>query len=213
MTDFNCHQLEQALREDDAALLARARKHAESCAACRQELEQWDSISTAARSLHRDWESPGLWERIQETLATETQPKPSFWQVWRLALGAAAVVVISISVLWTIHHPSPDTAEGRLFLTERALAEAKLSEAAYIQSIDKLSRLAQPALEKSSSPLLDSYREKLTLLDAAIADLKSEAERNSLNAKVRLELVNLYQQKQNTLTEVLRHANDSSTAR
>lgn len=213
MTEFTCRQLEQALRADDAALLALARKHAESCENCRRELEQWDTISTAARSLRHAWDSPGLWERIQETLAAETQPKASFWQVWRTAFAAAAVVAVSVAVVWTIHHPSPDTAEGRLFLTERALAEAKLSEAAYIQSIEKLSRLARPALEKSSSPLLDSYREKLTLLDAAIAELKTESERNSLNAKLRLELVNLYQEKQKTLTEVLRHANDSTAAR
>ncbi len=213
MTEFRCEQLEQALREDDAEMLAAARRHAETCGACRAELEQWDSISSLARSLHRDWESPGLWERIQESLSAETQPKASLWHVWRFAFAAAAVVVISVSVVWMIHHPSPDTAEGRLFLTERALAEAKLREDAYVESIDKLSRLAQPVLDKVSSPLMDSYREKLTLLDTAIAELKAEAGHNTLNAKLRNELANLYREKQKTLSEVLAYANNSSTVR
>lgn len=213
MTEFRCEQLEQTLRDQDAALLTAARCHAVSCARCRAELDAWDSLSMAARSLRRDWESPGLWERIQESLSLETQPKPTFWHVWRFAFAAAAVVIISVGVVWTIHHPSPDTAEGRLFLTERALAEAKLSESAYVQSIDKLSRLAQPVMDKTASPLMDSYREKLTLLDTAIAELRAEAERNTLNARLRVELVNLYQEKQKTLTEVLAYANNSSTAR
>jgi hypothetical protein len=44
------------------------------------------------------------------------------------------------------------------------------------------------------------------VLDAAIADLKDNLERNRLNARLSLELVSLYQEKQKTLQEVLQNA-------
>ncbi len=95
----------------------------------------------------------------------------------------------------------------RQFLTERALREVEASEAAYIKSIDNLSRLAQPGLD-DRSPLMAAYREKLVVLDSAISEIRDAAEGNRLNAYLRAELVSLYQEKQKTLKEVLRHAHE-----
>ena len=86
----------------------------------------------------------------------------------------------------------------------RALREAEQAEATYLQSIDKLAALAQPKIEHPATPLMSSYREKLLLLDAAIADCRANVERNRANASLRHELGSLYQEKQRTLEEVLR---------
>jgi len=182
---FDCSHLDDALREDDAELMAAAREHAAACEACRLQLQSWDDLSAAARELHHEWESPGLWDRIDVSLPA----RPS--SAWLLLRPAA---------------PRPAAIASRQFLTEQALQDVQVSEAAYVRSIDRLARIARPVLDQSPSPLVANYREKLTVLDAAIADLKDNLERNRLNARLSLELVSLYQEKQKTLQEVLQNA-------
>ena len=52
-----------------------------------------------------------------------------------------------------------------------------------------------------------AYREKLTLLDSGIAELKATVESNRYNTYLRTELASLYRQKQQTLQEWLQNAN------
>ena len=82
----------------------------------------------------------------------------------------------------------PITAASRQSLTEQALKQARLSEAAYFHSIDNLAKLGEPVLDQSPSPLMANYREKLTILDAATSDLNDNLERNRLNARLSAEL-------------------------
>ena len=214
--DFDCTRLEDALREEEPSMMAAARAHAESCEACRVQLRAWDELAVAARQLHHEWDSPELWNRIDASLPA----RPSRFQAmnrmrggWRIFLSAAAVLLLTVSSLWLLRRPAaprPVTAASRQFLTEQALKEAQLSEAAYVRSIDNLAKLAEPVLDQSPSPLIANYREKLIVLDAAIADLKENLEHNRLNARLSSELALLYHEKQLTLQEVLHHATQSN---
>ena len=96
---------------------------------------------------------------------------------------------------------------SRELLTESALQEVQQAEAAYARSIEKLSAVAAQDLERSSSPLAAAYREKLTLLDSGIAELKATVESNRYNTYLRTELAALYKQKQQTLQEWSLNAN------
>jgi ABC-type transport system involved in cytochrome bd biosynthesis fused ATPase/permease subunit len=93
------------------------------------------------------------------------------------------------------------------FLTERALQEVQLAEAEYARSIEKLSALAAQNLEHSSSPTAAAYRDRLTMLDSGIAELKVTVETNRYNTYLQRELASLYRQKQQTLQEWLQNAN------
>jgi hypothetical protein len=95
----------------------------------------------------------------------------------------------------------------RELLTEHALTDVREAESAYAKSIEKLSALAAQELERSPSPVAAAYREKLTMLDSAIADAKTTVEQNRYNTYLRAELASLYQEKQKTLQEWLRNAN------
>jgi hypothetical protein len=64
--------------------------------------------------------------------------------------------------------------------------------------------LAEPKLNAASTPLLKNYREKLDLLDTAISECRTNLERNQANAYLRSELLSFYQEKQQTLEQVLR---------
>jgi hypothetical protein len=77
------------------------------------------------------------------------------------------------------------------------------AEAVYEKAIDKLAAQAQPVLDGQATPLMASYREKLLVLDNAIDELRAEAGQNPANAHLRRQLLAMYQEKQDTLEEVL----------
>ena len=89
------------------------------------------------------------------------------------------------------------------FLSDRAVRDVEKAETAYEQAIDKLDAQARLQLDQASTPLLASYREKLQVLDSAIADLKAQAGVNPANGHLRRQLLAMYKEKQETLEEVL----------
>ncbi len=221
MRTIECKDRERVLREQEPAALEALRQHAESCAACAQELELWNEISASARQMHKSWESPHLWPRIRQALAEEGQaaslPQRAWnWpQLWRNWQAVAAVVVL---VLFTVagaglllRRPAappqkaqlPPEVERRL-LTEQAVREAQKAEAAHLASLEKLSALAEPKIQQPRTPLLASYREKLLLLDAAIAECRAQLEQNRANPQLRQELLAMYREKQRTLEQLIR---------
>jgi hypothetical protein len=89
-------------------------------------------------------------------------------------------------------------------LTDAAIDEVDKAEQAYLASIDKLSKLAEPALSGATSPVLVNYREKLTVLDAAIRELQASVDQNRGNTHLRRELLAVYQEKQRTLQSLMK---------
>jgi hypothetical protein len=99
----------------------------------------------------------------------------------------------------------PDTG----LLTRETLREVERAEAAYTRSIEKLSAVSGLSLEKSTTPLAAAYREKLAVLNSAIAELKVQMDANRYNNYLRNQLASLYREKQATLEEWLKNAKDN----
>lgn len=198
---FQCNDLERALRSPE--LMPDARAHAETCESCRRELYLWSEISRVAPQLHQEWESPELWPRIEAEMTVAGKSRKVI-PIWRWAVAVAAVLVMAAVLLqpWKpAHRPRQSS-----FLTEDALRQVERAEAAYAQSIERLSQVAGASLEQSPTPLAAVYREKLTVLDAAIAELKSNVDTNPYNVYLQNQLASLYREKQNTLQEWLQNA-------
>jgi hypothetical protein len=217
---FQCHDLDRAFEFPE--LMPDARAHAETCERCRKQIELWSEISRLAPQLHQEWESPGLWGRIRSEIAAAPRRRRQVL-AWRWALAAAAAVTLGV-LLW---HSSTGIRAGvsgtqarmpvlrsrqgpnQALLTEDALHEVQQAEAAYARSIEKLSAVAGPSLDQTPSPLAGAYREKLAVLDSAIADLKATIETNRYNAYLQTQLESLYREKQKTLEEWLKNAKHS----
>ncbi|MBZ5551672.1 MAG: hypothetical protein LAO21_03050 [Acidobacteriia bacterium] len=149
---------------------------------------------------------------------------------WQAAAAVAALVLISsfsVGLLW--RHPqtpaptllqrsgnvapqpsSEETppSEGsstpqKRLLTEQALIEIESTEAAYVRSLDRLAQQVQPELQSPTSPLMMNYREKLLLIDSAIAECRGQIEMNPYNGHLRRELLAMYQEKHRTLQDLL----------
>jgi hypothetical protein len=118
-------------------------------------------------------------------------------------MAAAAVVALAAVLVqpWRASRPP-----ARDFLTEETLRDVERAEAAYAKSIEKLSTVTAQSLDQSASPLAGAYREKLVLLDSAIADLKSNITTNRYNVYLQNQLASLYREKQKTLQDWLENA-------
>ena len=190
--------------------------------------ERDDELSAIARSLHREWDSPRLWSSIAAGILAhelaieaglERRSRAPFWNGRWQALAAAAVIAITLAPTswlgwrWFMLGPRPDpaTAEQRrqALLTEDALAAIERSEQQYMRAIDDLTRLAAPRLDMPDSPLLVNLRERLEVIDAAIAEYRAEIARNRFNAHLRQQLLWIYQEKRRTLEQVQEYTPDA----
>jgi len=215
--NINCNDRERIFLDGSAEEWTALEAHAASCAACRSELESWKSLSVVAGELHQEWSSPTLWRRIERALAEQAaSAKSSGWKrffvnwnlnalQWQTIAAVLVLVVLTLSALVFVVKPRnrriDDTPQA--LLKDPAVANVERAEAAYEQAIDKLDTQARPELANNYTPLMASYREKLQVLDSAIADLKSLAGMNPANGHLRRQLLAMYQEKQDTLEQVL----------
>ena len=214
-----CRNLDEALRTEAPNLVAAMEAHAEGCAACRRELSEWRELRAAGASLTKAWDSPRLWPRIHQALAEESQRAKSAGAAapsasglrWLPAAAMVALFGIATAGLWVFRNSGgrePLTSSWQAsrapLLTDQAFDEVEAAEKTYVASIQKLSRLAEPRLADTASPLMVNYREKLNLLDTAIADLKSSIDQNRYNTHLRKELIAVYQEKQRTLQNLMK---------
>jgi hypothetical protein len=214
--NIDCKDRERIFLDGSPEECAAFELHANSCAVCAEELRAWKQLGTAAQELRDYRESPALWARIENSLRQQQAappPRKSFWSsldflshispVWQSALVGAMVLVLTVSGGYVYTHRTPPPADsGSKLLKSPALAEVERTEREYMSAIDKLAADASPQLA-TGTPMMASYREKLLVLDSAIADLRAQAGENPSNAHLRYQLLAMYQEKQQTLEDVL----------
>jgi hypothetical protein len=213
--NVTCVDRERIFMEGTADEWAALEVHAASCSECGEEVRVWKSISVAAGELKQDWETPYLWLKIERRLADQMAEKPSRIRVWLNSVGMmgfhwqtiaalALLVVVTGTATWMVLRQG-DSGKGtpQVFLKNKAVDDVERAEAAYERAIDKLEAQARPRFEVPATPLMASYREKLLVLDNAITELREEAGQNPANAHLRRQLLAMYQEKQETLQEVL----------
>ena len=215
MNDMNvtCVDRERIFMDGSSEEWAALEAHAANCTECGEELRIWKSMSTAAGELRQEWETPYLWSKIERRLSEQMAEKPSRLRAWlnslkmtgfqwQTAAAMALLIVVTGTATWTILHRGTST-DSPTFLRGQAVNEVERAEAEYEKAIDRLDAQARPQLEQPATPLMASYREKLLVLDNAIAELREEAGQNPANAHLRRQLLAMYQEKQETLQEVL----------
>ena len=214
--NINCDDRERIFLDGSPEEWAALEQHANSCAVCAEELRAWKQLRAAAGELRDYQESPALWARIESSLRQQqatAAPSKSFWSsldfwrhnspAWQSAMVGAMVVALAVSSGYLYsHRPVSPVDPGDKLLKTSALAEVERAEREYMSAIDKLAADAGPQLG-ADTPLMASYREKLLVLDSAIADLRAQAGENPSNAHLRNQLLAMYQEKQQTLQDVL----------
>jgi hypothetical protein len=213
MTTITCNELDDLLFDASPLAMETAARHAEGCVECAEKLAAWNDIEETARSL-RDpgrgtWQNDLLWPRIERALNDQRRQRPprTKW-LWQIAAGFLLTIALGSTVFYAVRVQSHDAAFDRDILRLAAMDEVEHAEQSHLQAIEKLERVAEPRLEDAQTPLMVSYKEKLMLLDEAIAECQANIERNQQNAHLRKQLLAMYTDKQQTLTDVLREDND-----
>ncbi len=217
--NVTCKDRERIFEDGTAAEWAALEAHAAGCTACAEEVRAWKSLSVAAKELQDYSPSPELWTRIEHALIQEEAKNsqraerkkwfsflPAVSGRWQTALVGAFALILTVFVGWRIIQPPFEPYQqqhDRFLLKSAALKEVESTEQAYEKAIDKLAAEAKPQLEDPATPLMANYHEKLLVLDSAIDDLRAQAGLNPSNAQLRRQLLAMYQEKQETLEEVL----------
>lgn len=218
----DCRALDALLEAGDPRALDSLRPHAQACARCGDRLRSFEEMSAAAPLLKKSWESRELWPKIRESLVRESfaaastpAPRPErsapTWPAWIPIAAIATLFLVSMVGLQVFR---PSLGDRQIFgvrsiprdplLTDAALSDVERSEVEYVRSIENLSKLARPRLDTAATPLLLSYREKILLLDNAIAELNGEIRLNRYNTHLRRQLLGMYAEKQRTLRDVMK---------
>jgi hypothetical protein len=204
---IQCENIDDLLLEGDHFSMQTAANHAKGCPACAEKLASWNEISSVAQGMQTTWRNDMLWPRIERTIRAEKRHKQS--KLWQIAAAIVMLSGLGIFAWKAADRLSTDQFNQRI-LQESAVDEVEKAEKAHLAAIDQLEKSAQPKLEEPSTPLLVSYREKLMLLDDAIAECQANIDRNRENAHLRKQLLAIYSEKQRTLREVLREGNHVS---
>lgn len=218
----SCGDLEQVLMDGSPGPMAALEAHARGCPGCARELREWRQLSEVAGRLRKSWDSPDLQARIQRALVAE-RPRPALiggLGSWLSGLasprGVIPAAALGLAVVaagaWLIRGRATSEPAGTLaaleatsdpLLTDQAVDQVEAAERHYVAAIERLSKLVGSTTPAGRSPLARSYREKLALVDAAIAELQAGIHDNRLNSHLRRELLALYQEKQQTLRDLM----------
>jgi hypothetical protein len=207
--NIQCSQLDDLLFDASPLAMETAARHAEECAGCAERLASWNDLTSTAQSMQVTWDNDLLWPRIERALRQERR-RP---MAWLRTAAAAAVLTITLggTMFYALRVQTHEAAFDRKIIAIGALDDVESAERVHIAAIEKLERLAESKLEDAESPLMVSYKEKLMLLDDAIAECETNIERNRQNAHLRKQLLSMYTDKQQTLQDVLREDTDVST--
>src|SRR4029077_9272716 len=215
--NIKCEDRDRIFEDGTPAEWAALEAHSANCGLCAEELRTWKSLSTTAQELRDYSDTPSLWPRIERALVEQAAAGKHRAERWRwlsfgrrfslglqTAVAGALVLILTVSAGWVYwHRLTPVKQRDQSLLKSPALAEVERAQVAYEQAIDKLAVQAKPELEKPSTPLQANYREKLLVLDSAINDLRAQAGMNPSNAHLRQLLLAMYQEKQQTLEDIL----------
>lgn len=206
---IQCSQLDDLLFDASPLAMETAARHAAECPACAERLASWNDLTATAQSMQMTWTNDFLWPRIERSLREETRKRPS----WFRNAAAAAMLTFAVggSMFYALRVQTREAAFDNKIIAFAALDDVERAERAHIAAIDRLAQLAEAKLEDAQTPLMVSYKEKLMLLDDAIAECEANIEQNRQNAHLRKQLLAMYSEKQQTLRDVLREDSDVAT--
>lgn len=202
------NHIDDLLLESDPRSMEMAAQHAHDCLECAAKLEGWNDISDTARTLQASWPNDMLWPRIQRALAAERRTR-FLHLAWRVAAAVSLVAGLGAGS-WFVARHTQEAAFERHIMSASALDEVEHAEKAHLAAINHLEKVADSKIEANRSPLMVSYKEKLMLLDDAIAECQTSIDRNRQNAHLRRQLLAIYSEKQRTLEQVMREGNHVS---
>ena len=208
--NITCTQLDDLLFDGSPLAMEAAARHARECEACAEKLAEWNDIGDTARSMRESWQNDMLWPRIERTIRDERKRNAPATRLWQYAAAIFITIGLGGTLWYSLRVQNAEAAFDRRIIQISALDDVERAEASHEAAIARLEDLAETKIDQSGSPLMVSYKEKLMLLDDAIAECQANIDRNRQNAHLRKQLLAMYSDKQQTLEDVLREDSNVS---
>jgi hypothetical protein len=200
--NIDCSNLDDLLFDATPLSMRTAEEHAAKCASCAEKLKAWNDISATAKSMQTAWQNDLLWPRIERALREEKRRTP-LRGLSRIAAVALLTLGLGSTMWFTMREQVREAKFNEKIYQNSAMDEVDEAERVHVRAIAKLEKLADAKLENTDSPIMVSYKEKLMLLDEAIAECQANIDRNRQNAHLREQLLAMYSEKQQTLKDVV----------
>jgi hypothetical protein len=222
--NITCERLDDLLLEGDPLAMETAARHAAGCAACAETLATWQDLSGTAATLHESWESDVLWPRIERSIRaealsarTDASRRRSVARLWQVAAALFLAAILGAGAWFGLRTREARQFDARILRVD-VLDDVDRAEKQHLAAIDRLEGMTRlegttdARTGEPSTPLMISYKEKLLVLDDAIAQCQTAIDHNRQNAHLRRQLLAMYSEKQRTLQDVLREENQNHVA-
>ncbi len=196
---MSCHKFEDYL--SGKLDLAELKIHMGSCLSCQKSYQMDTRIMDHSRNLNDNLPIPDLWPSIEKEIQKKKPVILKFSPRTRLILTAAAIFLI-ITAIWMFNSNQRDKGYDRI-LTQQAFEKVIEAEERYLDAIQNMEDLAYQQLDKSTEQLAQLYRNKLSLIDRQIQNCQNALESNPANSHIRRYLMAAFQDKQQTLEDIL----------
>lgn len=175
--------------------------HSVNCASCKSALKVDTDLLKLAQSLKEPVEAPGLWAKIEQDLTPRGEAKIARGWFRHPILRAAAVLVLAVSLFYSVRWLTQPAASG--ILADSALKRVEAREQAYEEAIEELESVAGSQLTELDIELSLLYRDRLETIDEQIDDVRSAIAMNPGNAHLRRYLFAALKDKKETLREII----------
>jgi len=184
--------------------------HKKGCVLC-QEQEKMDAqLMNRIKSEEKTIKAPFLWDRIEAGLKEEQKsslteekrislPKVPFFSKPILAAAAVIVLIAGLTLfIWLTGKSTPSK-----LLDQAALKRVEQKESEYIKAIALLEQRVQPKLSSLDLELMFLYKDRLQTIDDQIERCQEALSKNPANTHIRNYLLAAFQDKKDTLGEIM----------
>jgi hypothetical protein len=186
--------------------------HAEQCAECRQSAAFEKALASQIHFFRGATPSSDLWPKVLRRLAeVQREEKRSVIPHRRRLVFRVAFASVLFGLALAVVIIAQFGVSAR-YLSDAAVHRVEKKERQYERAIAELERSTGPELASAESDLFLLYRDKIETLDAQIAHCKEALENNPYSAHIRRYLLAAYQEKKETLYEVLEFSRTRDSA-
>lgn len=189
--------------------------HLGFCAHCHKLLKDFQNIAAGAKKLETFEPPARTWFQIQQQIKAQQRtlqaPVPGRRMSLRFAFGTVAVLAVMIgAVLLGLRYFSSQRGLPISKNGEYALAKLKEAELHYQQAIKALWEAASVQEKNLDPQVLSVFRKNLEIIDASIAACRQVVLDDPDNIEVRNELLVVYKEKADLLSEMATGSGDVS---
>jgi hypothetical protein len=188
---YETGQIEESLFQD----------HLKKCSFCQHQISEDKKLLELSQSIKQPVEVPNLWDKIELSLENEKNKVEKSWREYLPIFRIAAMLILVFGL--TIIFLNRNNVQDSKLLANSSLEKVEQKEQELENAISGLEKIALPKLSNMDLELMFLYRDRLETIETQIVQCKEMLNENPANAHLRRYLLSAYQDKKETLDELM----------